>query len=399
MIQPPPAQNEYRGQWVQLLVLTAAHFVLDCFPGLMHTVLPAFQELFGLSVAAGAVLLTVFLISANGIQIAIGHIRPKKDRPLFLYAGFLFVCAIALFAVVPQNSLTLLWLCLIAIICGAGVGITHPEALRAIHRLDNISSAVSSSVFMAGGVAGFAFGGWISTYLYAAYGLRCLMPFCIASVIVLGVILIIRVRLAVEEPQSKSRQSHSEESSPSFWLIIAIATLIAGSMTVFAWIIPQHVRQLGVDLTEGGLAVSVLSVAGGIGAVVMSRWAHRVSEFRMVRWMLAAGIPFIIAYLFWIPHRWALGLLFTGGFFCFGVYPILVSIARSCEGANLGHRMGWVVGGVWLIACVFPMILGPIAKHVGTGPIVFCIPVGFVLSLLLITVNQRKESNLRSNAS
>ncbi len=392
MTQRLPIQNEYRRQWEQLLTLTAAHFVLDSFPGLMHTVLPAFQDSFQLSVAAGAVLLTAFLVSANGIQVAIGHRRPEKDRPLFLYIGFLFVCAIALFAVVPPNSLALLWLCLIAIICGVGVGMTHPEALRAVHRLDKISSTVSSAVFMFGGVAGFAFGGWITTHLYTSYGLSSLIPFCIASVIALGVMMFFRIRLSVERDKPEDQQTHSEVSPPSLWLIIAIATLVASSMTVFAWIIPQHVRQLGIDLTVGGVAVSVLSISGGVGAVVMSKWAHRVGEFKMVRWMLVAGIPFITAYLFLIPHRWALSLLFIGGFFCFGVYPILVSIARGCEGTSLGQRMGWVVGGVWLIACIFPMILGPVAKQFGTGPIVFCIPVGFVLSLLLILVNQRNES-------
>lgn len=384
-----PLQRDHRRQWIQLLMLTAAHFVLDSVPGLMHTVLPAFQESFQLSVAAGATLLTVFLIAANGIQILIGHIRPGKSRPLFLYAGFLLACSIAMFTVVPSNGSALLWLCLISIVCGAGVGMTHPESLRAVHQLDRISSAVSSSVFMAGGVAGFAFGGWISTHLYATYELNSLIPFCITLVVMLAVMIMCRIRLAVDHERDESEQLHLKELAPSFWLIIAMASLVAGSMTVFAWIVPQHVRQLGIDLTMGGLAVSVLSISGGIGAVVMSQWAHRIGEYRMVRRMLAAGIPFMVSYLFLVPHRWALGLLFLGGFFCFGVYPILVSIARGCKGTNLGQRMGWVVGGVWLIACGLPMLLGPFAKHFGTTPILFCVPIGFMLSLALSILSKK----------
>jgi FSR family fosmidomycin resistance protein-like MFS transporter len=383
------SQHEYRRQWAHLLALTAAHFVLDSFPGLMHTVLPAFQESFQLSVASGAVLLTVFLVGANGIQVLIGHVRPKKDRPMFLYAGFLLVCAIALFAVVPPSKSSLLWLCLISTVCGVGVGMTHPESLRAVHRLNRISSAVSSAVFMAGGVTGFAFGGWISTHLYSSYGLGSLIPFCVAAVVALLMMFFFRIRLAIEEEKSEGQPTHSDHSTPSIWLVIAMATLVAGSMTVFAWIVPQHVSQLGIDLTLGGLSVSVLSISGGVGAVVMSRLAARIGEFRVVRWMLAAGIPFITAYLFLIPHRWALSLLFIGGCFCFGVYPILVSIARGCKGTNLGQRMGWVVGGVWLIACGLPMLLGPIAKHFGTAPVLFFVPIGFVLSLALSIVSRK----------
>ncbi|MHC4232216.1 MAG: MFS transporter [Planctomycetota bacterium] len=352
-------RHEYRRQWAQLLALTAAHFVLDSFPGLMHTVLPAFQDSFNLSVAAGAVLLTVFLVGANGIQVVIGHLRPKKDRPLFLHAGFVLVCAIALFAVVPSDRSALLWLCLISVVCGVGVGMTHPESLRAVHRLNGISSAVSSAVFMAGGVAGFAFGGWISTHLYTSYGLSSLIPFCIAAAMALLMMLFFRIRLAIEEEKAEDPKRHSDHSTPPLWLL-------------------------------GGLAVSVLSISGGVGGVVMSRLAVRMGEFRVVRWMLAAGIPFMTAYLFLIPHRWALSLLFIGGCLCFGVYSILVSIARGCKGSNLGQRMGWVVGGVWLIACGLPMLLGPIAKHFGTVPILFCIPIGFLLSLTLSIVSKKK---------
>ena len=384
------SRREYRRQWVQLLALTAAHFVLDSVPGLMHTVLPAFQESFRLTVASGATLLTAFLVAANGIQVLIGHIRSKEDRPLLLYAGFILICSISLFTIVPADGSPLRWLCLISMVCGAGVGMTHPESLRAVHRLSGISSAVSSAVFMSGGVAGFAFGGWISTHLYEWYGLRSLFPFCIASIVALFLMIFFRVRLAVDKDPQEGEQAQLNESAPSFWLIIAMATLVAGSMTVFAWIVPQHVKQLGIDLTMGGLAVSVLSVSGGVGAVVMSKWAHRIGEFRMVRWMLAAGVPFMTVYLFLVPHRWALSLLFIGGFFCFGVYPILVSIARGCKGTNLGQRMGWVVGGVWLIACGLPMLMGPFAKQFGTTPILFCVPIGFVLSWIL-SVTSRKH--------
>lgn len=384
-------RSDYRRQWGQLLALSTAHFILDSVPGLMHTVLPAFQESFQLSVTAGAVLLTTFLVAANGIQVLIGHVRSQKDRPLMLYVGFILVCSIALFAVVPSGGTALVWLCFISVVCGAGVGMTHPESLRAVHRFDRISSAVSSSVFMSGGVAGFAFGGWISTHLYARYGLHSLIPFCVASLIALGMVILSRLRLAVDTEQSEHEPAELKGATTSFWLIIAMAALVAGSMTVFAWLIPQHVSHLGIDLTMGGLAVSVLSLSGGVGAVVMSRWAHRIGEFKMVRWMLAVGIPFISAYLFFVPYRWALVLLFIGGAFCFGVYPILVSIARGCRGTNLGSRMGWVVGGVWLIACGLPMAMGPFAKQFGTGPILICVPVGFLLSLILSIVSRKHD--------
>ena len=329
----------YRKQWGQLLALTGAHFVADCFPGLMHTVLPAFQSSFKLTVAEGGVLLTVFLVAANSIQVMIGHLRPEQERPLFLYLGMILVCVILLFGTVSPDRMPLLWLSLISLLCGVGVGMTHPEALKAIHRLDDISSTVSSSVFMAGGVMGFAFSGWISTHLYQWYGMKFLAPFCAASILALLVMMALRVRLAVERDEPLRQANRRQVEPVSFWLIMAIATLGACSAQTLSWIVPQRINEVGADLTLGGLAVSMFSLAGGIGGIVMSRKAHRLGEMVMIRRMLMAGTPFIAGYLFWIQHRWAVGLLFVGAFFCFGAYPIMVSAARHSKGPNLGRRM------------------------------------------------------------
>ena len=376
-------QCRRRKQWTQLIALTVAHLVWDSFPGLMHTVLPAFQESFGLSVAAGSVLLTAFLIAANSIQLVVGHVRPGRDKPLFLYIGTLLTCAIILFWIVPAGSMALMWLLLISIVCGTGVGITHPEALRAIHRMDRISSAVSSSVFMAGGVIGFAIGGWGSTYLVTWWGFGCLIPFCVASVIALVLMIVVRIQLMVEtdEPSRPVLQRH--EKPQSFWLIMVIATLGACSMQLLSWIVPQHINEIGGNLTVGGLAVSIFCLSGGIGGIFISRHASRHGEMKLIVRMLMCGIPFVIAYLLLIQHIWSVALLSVGGFCCFGAYPLMVSAARHCPGLNFGGRMGLIVGGVWLVASVLPMLLGPVAKHFGTVPILFCIPIGFMLSLAL----------------
>ncbi|MHC4290751.1 MAG: MFS transporter [Planctomycetota bacterium] len=387
-------QREYRRQWAQLLTLTAAHFVLDTFTGLMHTVLPAFQESFQLSVAAGAVLLTVFLIAANGIQVIIGHVRPEKDRPFFLYMGMLLACTILLFGWAPPERMTLLWLSVISAVCGAGVGMTHPEALKAIHSLNRISSTVSSAVFMSGGIIGFAFGGWASTILFERWGFHSLIPFCIGSVVALLLMMAFRIRLAVERDEINRQNQHTNGQQVSFWVIMAIATLVASSTMILAWIVPQRFSELGAGLSKGGLAVSMFNLAGGVGGILIAKWASRRGELSTICWMLAVGIPFITTYLFFMEYSWAVALVSAGGFFCFGTYPIMVSVARHSKGPNLGLRMGLIVGGIWLAASTLPVLLGPVAKAFGTGPIIFCVPIGFVLSLALAIKTKIRNSKL-----
>ncbi len=375
--------GDRRKQWAQLLALTGAHFVADMFPGFMHPLMPAFQEFYQLSAASGSALLTIFLVAANGIQVLIGHVRPEEDKPLLLYGGLLLVCAMSLFAVVPPGGIAFLWLSLISVVGGAGVGLTHPEMLKAIHRLDGISSAVSSTVFMAGGVVGFAFSGWASTHLFEQWGVQALYPFCLTALVLLVVLPVFRIRLAVERDEPAKKAARPQAEAISFWLIMTIATLGACSAQVIAWIVPFRIKELGLDLTFGGEAVSLYSLAGGVGGMVFSVFVRKLGELRLIRRMLGIGIPFIIAYLIFLPERWSPVLIFAGGFFCFGAYPLMVSLARHSEGPNLGRRMGLIVGGIWLVACVLPLLLGWIIDIYGTVPILFCVPIGFVLSLVL----------------
>jgi MFS family permease len=387
-----PMRDEYKKQWVWLIVLTAAHCVIDAFPGLMHTLLPAFQKSFGFSMSAGGALLTVFLVAANGVQIPLGHLRAERERPLFLYAGMLLVCAILLFSMVSPGSHALLGLSLISLVCGTGIGITHPELLRAVHGLDRISPAVSSAVFMGGGVAGFAVGGWVSTWLYHRIGMRSLLPFCGASILVLLITIRLKIRLAVERDEPGRQQAREDREKLSFGLILAVATLAACSAQTLVWIIPQRLGELGGHLTTGGLGVSMFSLAGGLGGIFMARHAHRNGELKLITRMLMCGIPFLIAYLFLLRLSWSVMLIFFGGFFCFGTYPLMVSAARYAGGFNLGGRMGLMVGGIWLAACLLPMLLGPAAHHFGTGPILFCVPIGYIISLGLAL---RQRASLR----
>jgi MFS family permease len=244
---------------------------------------------------------------------------------------------------------------------------------------------------MAGGVIGFAVSGWSSTWLFSRWGFAGLIPFCAASVIALTVILCLGIKLAVERDEPGRRTLRQHEKPLPFRLILAIATLSACSSQTLTWILPQRLSEIGANLTAGGLAVSMFSLSGGIGGIVVSRHARRHGEMKLMVRMLICGTPFIVAYLLLMQYHWSAALLFVGGFFCFGAYPLMISAARHSEGPNLGRRMGLIVGGIWLVACVLPMLLGPIAEHFGTAPILFCVPVGFVLSLLLAMVSQKKK--------
>jgi FSR family fosmidomycin resistance protein-like MFS transporter len=383
-------------QWVILLALTAGHFVVDCFPGTMHTLLPEVQKDFHFNLSSGASLLMYFLFAANGIQVVMGHLRPDKTRPLFLYIGLACSLCLSGLILLPPTQSSFWPLVAMLFVCGMGVGMTHPEFLRSVHTLDKISSAVSTSVFMSGGVAGFAFGGWAATALVQKWGFSTLWSFCVILIVTGLILLSLRVRLSQESSDSDTAPVPLGRVIP-FWPLY-IMTVVAGSASsVLVWAIPQAIDKAGFELTFGGFSVMLFSLAGGVGGMLISRRAARQGELKICIWMLAAGVPFGLLYPGLITHRWSAALITIAGLLCYGAYPLMVSMARQSRGGNLGKRMGLIVGGTWLIAGFMPRLLAPVAQKTSLNFVLFLAPLGYLIAAGMCwhLWTRMKKNNLR----
>jgi glucose uptake protein GlcU len=44
--------------------------------------------------------------------------------------------------------------------------------------------------------------------------------------------------------------------------------------------------------------------------------------------------------------------------------------------------MGWMVGGSWGVACLFPIVLAPVAERYGVDTILMLSPVGYVIAVV-----------------
>lgn len=379
-------------QWAQLLALAFAHFVVDIFPGLLHSVLPAIQTHFGIGVARGGIILTSYLLVSNGIQLLTGHLRENRRKPFFIYVGLTLSVLLCLINILPAQPSVLPAVIALCVISAAGTGIVHPEGLRGIHTLSKIPPAVSTSVFMALGILGFATGGYTSTILVEKFGMKGLYIFALCSVLSIILIALLRIRLAVESKSENNTTAPGEKIQPPFVLIMMMATFAAIPTAVIVWLLPQRLHQLGFELTFGGLSVMFFSLAGGVGSFLWAVVAGKKGELKTAYTVLVAGLPFFIAYDLLIQHKAAVWLLFAASFCCFGAYPLMVTLGRYAKGLTLGRRMGLIVGGTWLISSVFPMILAPIAERIGMQTILVCANIGYLFSAILGLYIHRKMS-------
>ncbi len=387
-------------QWAQLLVLSGVHFTVDMLGNILPSILPAVRSELTLSLSLGGFALAALIITANGVQLLTGHLRAEQTRPFFLHVGLALAIFICLLAALPKSPVGVSALIVLAVITGCGIAVVHPEGLRAVHALPGIAPAISTAVFMTGGLLGFASGGVVSTALVSRFGLPGLYLLILCPVLGILMVVLLRIRLAVEPASARASQPAPTKTGPGFHLIMIMAIPAAVSTTLIALLLPTQLEELGFKLTFGGYSATMFGLGGALGSFVWAAIAHRKGELLCSTLAFLLAGPFALAYLLLINNNWAVWIIFAAGFCAFAAYILLITLARYAPGANLGRRMGWIVGGTWLFASVvfFPIV--PIAERFGTHLVLQYVPLGYLLSGLLgLHIMLRKRGKTSLNQS
>ena len=364
---------------MQLLVLAGVHFLVDMFASILPPILPAVQAEFALSLSLGGIVLVVMTLTSNCVQLPTGHLRAEKTRPLFMHLGMILAASICLLAALPsQNGVFPALVCL-AVVSGCGIGLVHPEGLRAVHLFDKIPPAISTAVFMTGGFLGYAGGGAIAAYLVSRFGLRGLYLLMLCPVFSILTVGALKIRLAVE-PKTTDPDPPPARGRLNFWPLMAMAVPAAVSTTIVALLLPTRLNELGFGLTFGGFSTMMFGLGGALGSFIWGCIAHKKGELLCSIIALFLVLPFLAAYLVLIDKPMALYLLFGTGFCAFSAYILMVTLARHAIGPNLGRRMAFMVGGTWAAANLIFLPLLLAAEHFGTQFVLNLSPAGYFLS-------------------
>ncbi len=381
---------------MQLLALAGVHFLVDMFASMLPAILPAIMAEFSLSLSLGGLVLAALLMTSNGVQPLIGHMRAGKRRPLFLHLGLILAAAICLLGALPRGGSAFAIMIFLAVVSGCGVAIVHPEGLRAVHWLRRIPPAISTAVFMAGGFLGYASGGAVSAFLVSRFGLKGLYPLALCPLIGIILVIFLRIRLAVERKVRKKNEARTGGNCLPFWLIMAMAMPAAVSTLVLANLLPTVLDELDFELTFGGFSTMMFGLGGAAGSFVWAAIAHRKGELRCSIAALFLVVPFLVAYLLLINNRMAICILFAVGFCAIAAYILMITLSRYATGLSLGQRMGFIAGGTWALAGIVFMALLPVAEHFGTNVILKFTPLGYLFSGLfgLFVMSKAKSSTL-----
>jgi len=384
---------------VHLLALSSAHFFIDVFASMLPAILPAIRAEFSLSLSKGGLVMAVLYLTCNGVQPLTGHLRANKRKPLFLHIGLVLGSVICLLGAVPREGGAFAGMILLAVISGFGIAVVHPEGLRGIHRLRSIKPAVSTAVFMAAGFLGFAGGGVISAYLVECFGLPGLYPLMLCPLVGIALVILLKVRLAVDRPVPVKDTSGQAKSWLPFRFILLMAMPAAVSTTIITSLLPTVLHELDFELTFGGLSATMFGLGGAVGSFVWAHVAHRKGELNCSVVALFCTIPFLVLYFIFINSRTAIWLLFGAGFWAVSAYILMITLSRQAKGLTLGQRMGFMVGGTWALAYIIFIPLLRAAEHFGSDVIIKFSPLGYLLSGafgLYIVLKSRRQAITKS---
>ena len=347
----------------QLTALTMAHFCVDMFGGILPAILPLIRKEFSLSIINGVWLLAVAGLFCNGTQIVSGHRRPHRSRPFFLPLGLLGASCVCFLAFLTGTPSAVVWLWLFVVINHIGIGVVHPEGLRGVYALKEIPPALATAVFINGGFFAVGAGAWLSALVVSDWGLRGLLVFLVGPIVCVFLVYALRIRLAVDRKPTES-DDIEPDAPESFLAVMMMAVPYAASATILLCLLPTVlVDEIGFEMTFGGFSSMLMVGGGAAGSLLWSALARTRSELWCCTCALLTGLPSLLAYLILIEHKWAVCFLALAACCSLAVFPLIVTLARHARGANLGGRMGWVVGGSWGVGSLVLMVLGPIAER------------------------------------
>lgn len=380
-------------QMVQLLALTMMHFCVDMFGGMIPVLMPVIRKEFFLSLSHGIWMLALVGLTCNGVQVLIGHWRPDKQRPLLLPIGLFAASSLCLLVFLTGLNSPVVALWMVVLLCGLGIGFVHPEGLRGIYSLKTIPVSLATPIFINAGFFGVGLGGWLAAIVVSAWGLNGLLIFLPLPLGAVVLVFLLRIRLAVDR---KNRTlSHSESTGRlSFASVMMMSIPYAISVNILLNLLPTALDELGFEIAFGGYTMMVMVGASVVGSLFWARRCHTHGELWCCTRALLTGVPLLITYLVLMEHKWAVWILAAAACSCMSIFPMLVTMARHAPGANLGGRMGIVIGGSWGMGSLVLIALAPLAEWFGIRMVVNFSCVGFVaMAVTAILLSRRRVPN------
>jgi FSR family fosmidomycin resistance protein-like MFS transporter len=346
-----------------VLLMAAAHFMVDGYGNVFAPLLPLLIPRLGLSLAAAGTLTMLYQMAASVAQVGFGRLADAWRPRVLVMAGP--VVAVAVLSLVGIAS-TVPMLAAILVLGGLGGAAFHPPAAALAHRLGGARPGLAMSVHITGGTLGFSLGPLLFAPFAERFGLTWTPLLALPGLAMVALFLrhVPTFPAAHAGPSGWSSLRPYARPLSLLYLIVVLRTVTSLSIATF---VPVLLTRRGSSVGEAGAVVALFLFASGIGGFVGGPAADRFGPRTVIAWSLILSTPFLLAAL--LTSGWPfVVLLALGGLFLQSTLPVNVVFAQAIAPVGAATVSSLMMGFAWGTGGLSVPLVGYAADRAGIGP-------------------------------
>ena len=343
-----------------IMLMAAAHVMVDGYGNIFAPMLPLLIPRLGLSLAAAGTLTMLFQLAASVAQVGFGHVADRwRPRTLITIGP---VVAVAVLSLVGLAT-TRMALAGILIVGGLGAAAFHPPAAALAHRLGGERPGFSMSVYITGGTLGFALGPLCFAPFAQRFGIEWTPLLALPGLAVVAFFLR-RVPPIPVHPSAHGGLSALRPYAKPLTLLYLIVVLRTLASLTFATFVPVMLVRRGLTIGEAGAAVALYLFGSGVGGFFGGPAADRFGARTVIALSLVLSCPFLFAAPFLSGWQFVV-VLAIGGLFLQSTLPVNVTFGQSLAPVSAATVSSLMMGFGWGTGGLSVPFIGMIADRVG----------------------------------
>jgi FSR family fosmidomycin resistance protein-like MFS transporter len=343
-----------------ILLMAAAHFMVDGYGNIYAPMLPILIPRLGLSLAAAGTLTMLFQMAASVAQVGFGNLADHwRPRTLITIGPVISVCILSLIGLATSREM----LAIILIAGGLGAASFHPPAAALAHRLGGQRQGLAMSVYITGGTLGFSLGPLCFAPFAERFGIQW-TPLLALPGLAVVLFFVRRVPAIPLHPSTTRGFAALRPYAKPLGLLYAIVVLRTLASLTFATFVPVMLTRRGLSVGEAGASVAAYLIGSGVGGFFGGPIADRFGARIVIALSLVVATPFLFVAPFLSGWQFVV-VLAIGGLFLQSTLPVNVTFGQSLAPVNAATVSSLMMGFAWGTGGLSVPIVGLIADRVG----------------------------------
>jgi len=351
---------EEKFQTEQIMTIVGGHFVHDTYSAFLAPLLPLLIERLSLSLTMAGSLWVFFSLPAL-LNPFIGYLADK-----FSVRYFVILAPAATATIMSSLGLTSNYFLLAIQLFLAGISIAafHAPAPAMVGRLSGNKLGKGMSYFMAGGELGRTVGPIVAVWGVSTFTLEG-MPRVMVVGWATSLILYWRLRnIPGRSGQRQTLRAFLPAARRLFVPLVGIVVPRQFMITALAVYLPTFMSMEGASLWVAGISLSILELAGVIGALAGGTLSDRLG--RKLVLILASVSSSALMILFLGAEGWLLvPVLLALGFTTLSTGPVMLAIVQEHLPDNRATANGLYISMAFLSRSLAALVLGFMGDRLG----------------------------------